>query len=824
MSSFSKWYFDDLASGQYPPFVPSTARGTWNFVNFNTPGSANSALHPYKSGERIQPWNVSSQTSLGNYRAANQRLISLPLAAQTISGTLSIKIGGREANAAANYFLSMYLYVTVGDTNVVRGVLLSQYDDVITEFTPSGAVVSLSGIALSSLAIQDGDRLVLEVGYINTSVDNISRSGGVYIGTTIPSNYDVAPDLTTDPTIQAGYIQFSSALPVLADPPINANVNTAIELVLDTDTTPDITLAVEGEVWYKHTTASDERVFSAFIYQLGVSALLPGCLLQWFTQSAGLNVPLVVVNYEPPPTDYSFDFANCLVTIPTAVSTTYYFRVSNSATNVNNSITNPVNIRLRTFANKDVPIGSLYISDDTLGYGGVAIDPNTGEILRYFPDFPPGERGIILPVTGLGTFEGFNGDDVVLIDRELNVTDTISGVFTHDQHNIGLYEPACTTDIDGAFYWFQYEDATHFKLTKLSGTAIGTTWLVPRPGGALGNIGSIGISPDKTYLYWNLESNNTTIYRYNLLTSSAASDFAADIATFNTLREALLVNPDGTVYLGLSPTGGTGSGEIRKFSPLGVDLGSIWSFVNANYSFNRIKASSSPTGYIIVWLFDISNGTPNGWALNQIYVIDGSGNQISHCTTYNMAKGVAERNSIVGQRGAISPTDPPPVYGGNSNSCTIIQLALSVAPPTGTGSITVIKITVPSPDPSAKNFDFTTTGGLSPATFDLMNGESQVYSSLPAGVYSITEAVPAGWAVLYEVSNGDSPSEINLEDGESITVTITNTLVEATNTSSGMYRIVPEKRQDTLWRAFGPRTIKDVKIPDPFIKTGLIGK
>jgi len=44
------------------------------------------------------------------------------------------------------------------------------------------------------------------------------------------------------------------------------------------------------------------------------------------------------------------------------------------------------------------------------------------------------------------------------------------------------------------------------------------------------------------------------------------------------------------------------------------------------------------------------------------------------------------------------------------------------------------------------------------------------------------------------------------------------------NPLSGIYQIVPDKRNDTLWVSFDPEVTEDVKIPDPFFKTGLIGK
>jgi hypothetical protein len=46
------------------------------------------------------------------------------------------------------------------------------------------------------------------------------------------------------------------------------------------------------------------------------------------------------------------------------------------------------------------------------------------------------------------------------------------------------------------------------------------------------------------------------------------------------------------------------------------------------------------------------------------------------------------------------------------------------------------------------DFDYTTTGGLSPATFSLSDGGTRTYGSVLAGSYSVTEsAPPAGWTL-----------------------------------------------------------------------------
>jgi hypothetical protein len=60
------------------------------------------------------------------------------------------------------------------------------------------------------------------------------------------------------------------------------------------------------------------------------------------------------------------------------------------------------------------------------------------------------------------------------------------------------------------------------------------------------------------------------------------------------------------------------------------------------------------------------------------------------------------------------------------------------------GTITVHKVT----ENGDADFDYTTTGGLDPATFSLSNGGTREYTEVLAGSYSVTEsAPPAGWTL-----------------------------------------------------------------------------
>lgn len=59
------------------------------------------------------------------------------------------------------------------------------------------------------------------------------------------------------------------------------------------------------------------------------------------------------------------------------------------------------------------------------------------------------------------------------------------------------------------------------------------------------------------------------------------------------------------------------------------------------------------------------------------------------------------------------------------------------------GTIVIKKVTDPSPDPADPDTSFTynTTGGLSPATFTLSNGQTRTFNGVGAGNYTVTETV-----------------------------------------------------------------------------------
>ena len=97
------------------------------------------------------------------------------------------------------------------------------------------------------------------------------------------------------------------------------------------------------------------------------------------------------------------------------------------------------------------------------------------------------------------------------------------------------------------------------------------------------------------------------------------------------------------------------------------------------------------------------------------------------------------------------------------------------------GTITIHKVT----QNGDATFGYTTTGGLSPSTFNLSNGGTRSYSAVPAGSYSVTEAtIPSDWTFVSVVctvqGSGTSTStssttvNITLGPGGNVDCTYTN--------------------------------------------------
>lgn len=147
----------------------------------------------------------------------HQAFVSNPLAAQTISGTIKGQILAREAAAGTNARAQIVVKVVSNDGSTVRGVLygpdvaaLSSEFIVTTGATENRMIPRGGAQAVSAVACQAGDRLMIEIGHRNDGIN----TGVVRMASEVGATLDLPEDETTGSAagILAAWIELSHTL------------------------------------------------------------------------------------------------------------------------------------------------------------------------------------------------------------------------------------------------------------------------------------------------------------------------------------------------------------------------------------------------------------------------------------------------------------------------------------------------------------------------------------------------------------------------------------------------------------------------------------
>jgi hypothetical protein len=205
-------------------------------------------LASFKSGTLTSM--ARTDTTTGDSSHLFVSFLSDPLLAQTIQGSMTLTMPVMESNSNMDARYRIHMWVAIADTDLVRGVVLSNHTDLATpEFTTSATARSISA-NMNTVAVQDGDRLVVEVGVFTNGNDNriatLSYGGRTALGVDHPDATDGGtatsagwidislPFIGTDPTIQEiqhevsanGYVVGQSTLEVSADAIVYGGVTT----------------------------------------------------------------------------------------------------------------------------------------------------------------------------------------------------------------------------------------------------------------------------------------------------------------------------------------------------------------------------------------------------------------------------------------------------------------------------------------------------------------------------------------------------------------------------------------------------------------------
>ncbi|MEW1922262.1 hypothetical protein [Streptomyces sp. NPDC088360] len=191
------------------PYTPATKRGTWTDATSTVTG----LLGRQPAGASATA--VKAETSATTTNVLLGRWISAPArAAGTLSGTISWVLGRVASATAANMFKRVHIYVTVGDSDTVRGTLLANYTGTAAWPTTASGVAG-TNLAITSVAVQAGDRIVVEFGYQATNVVTTSYTGTLYYGAA--GTTDLTSGATTV-TTAPGWLEFSGGNGLFATP------------------------------------------------------------------------------------------------------------------------------------------------------------------------------------------------------------------------------------------------------------------------------------------------------------------------------------------------------------------------------------------------------------------------------------------------------------------------------------------------------------------------------------------------------------------------------------------------------------------------------
>ena len=186
-------------------------------------------------------------------QAHHRQYVSGPLSAQTISGSVKAQFQALEAHANNNLNLTLKIWVCTNDGTGQRGSNLLDRTSKGTEPTTALRNTAFSTQALTnSVAVQAGDRLVVEVGFNGTPTatsgtqgHNASlRFGETASGGDLPENeteagttfrpwIEFTSDITLDTTItpQTGALVLAGVQPAVINPQFRTPVVGALTIV-----------------------------------------------------------------------------------------------------------------------------------------------------------------------------------------------------------------------------------------------------------------------------------------------------------------------------------------------------------------------------------------------------------------------------------------------------------------------------------------------------------------------------------------------------------------------------------------------------------------
>ena len=238
------------------------------------------------------------------------------------------------------------------------------------------------------------------------------------------------------------------------------------------------------------------------------------------------------------------------VQIPVTPGTTYYFRFSPNAGNPTPSV---LTLAVERGAQLALQAGLIFVNDDTDGFPGVLIDPNTSAAHRFIYPFVPGEAGDILPDGTLLYADAWNG--------VLKLYDTAFTEMLTITDDIGFSVALRAQQALNRFYAGKDQSPAVVTVYDSAGALLSTHTLTGHAG-----ISGIAANNAGTILYHTRGDLADPINRWDLVADADLTNLVAGVAAHRVWD--LLVLADDTIIASYLNASGT-SVFARHYSAAG---------------------------------------------------------------------------------------------------------------------------------------------------------------------------------------------------------------------------------------------------------------
>jgi hypothetical protein len=426
----------------------------------------------------------------------------------------------------------------------------------------------------------------------------------------------------------------------------------------------------------------------------------------------------------------------------------------------------------------------VFIPSDKEDTVNVFLDPATGEVLRAFGNFPPGETGAVMD------------DGTTMVHDRLNQLLKI-----YDSQLTLLYTLAAPAHPASNSIIPITDDGTSFYAAGQSGSdivvqQISTTGTVVNSWSFTGTLpAGIAITQDGTQQLLYFDAIGNGIKRYDLLNDTTMADFLAAgtwSGSYSFSLYNMFVLADDSVLIGIKTS--TTTGQVERYDASGTLLNtypidSLTEYPGQNNTLDHFSPGATDDTFI-AWI----QATPDNntqWTVSILVEI-----QVSDGTELARSPAMPTFLNGIGpygfHAGYPATADAVPTPFGSENSCPLLVTRVAIA--AAAAATLIIRKAISGDGADATEFPITLTpDGEDAIDVPLQVGDEQSFDLAP-GTYAVAEAaVPDGWELLLiEVDNGDDPTAITLADGATVTVTVTNRLAQTTGT------LIVEKLLNTL--------------------------